>query len=252
VLKRFIRPSAFALVAAGGLWLASMLQDEFVTPGVDEAMALFMMIDGAPPPSFRAVYSDAANQTTYSFIASDLGTPDPTRMVVVVVHGRGSQNASSVTVDGTGATSVTSANIDTTRFSIWSAASTANATGTISVTFAGSMLSCVIAVYALYPNSQTPVDGVGGTGAATTVTVSNVAKTNGGFTVWGAGRNSTHTAVVTQNGAETCVEDYDAVVESHMSVFGHHVNTATTTDDDYTVTFSAGSLNSSFVAASWF
>lgn len=210
---------------------------------------------GSPPAaSFRNTYSDTTNLTTYTFASSDLGTPDCTRMVVVVVSGFGTNAISSVTVDGTGATSCgTAVAIDNCRMSMWRAASTANSTGTITVVFAGSMFNCAIGVYALYPSSQTPVDYVTNTGSGATIVISDVAKTNGGFTILHSHIAATgRTVVHTQNGAETIVEDVDTSIESLASYsYAHHLNTATTTTDDYTAT-SSGGTNAGYMGATWF
>lgn len=203
--------------------------------------------------SYRNTYTNPANQTNYTFSACDLGTPGTNRLVVVAVL-TGSSNPSAVTVDGTSATLVVESNAGDGAAEIWQAETTANATGDIVVTVAAAT-RCVIHVWAGYPSSATAVDSTSAEATATTVVLSDLAKTDQGFTVLFGLKNTTIgtavTWVVTQNGAETVVENNDAVVESPVtSVAASHDNTATTTTDDYTFTASASeSLRAA--GASW-
>jgi hypothetical protein len=175
-------------------------------------------------------------------------------MNVIAVTSFGTASISSVTVDGVSATVVgTAIAFDNTDVSIWRAASTANATGNVVVTFTGNQSNCLIGVYALYPASQTPVDTVNATGSGTTLVLTGLAKTDGGFTIMCGHKNvASGTAVVTQTGAETVIEAVDTVIESNsLCHHSYHLNTATTTTDDYTLTWSAGGTNAGFTGATW-
>jgi hypothetical protein len=188
-----------------------------------------------PSASFRNSYQDLSNLSSYNFAASDLGTPNVSRMVVVVVSSHGLNDCSSVTVDGTAAISVgTAISFDNMHLSMWQAASTANATGTISVVFAG------------------VVDYVTATATATTVTISDVAKINGGFTILHSASSQPRTYSHAQTGAETITEDFeDDDVEGLISFsYASHENTATTATDDYTATISA-LANVAYQGATW-
>lgn len=213
------------------------------------------MAGGAPPPpfSFRAAYTNNTGLTTYTFSSCDLGTPNPARMNVVAVAAWAvGQSVSSVTIDGVAATSVGSAvAFDNTRISIWYAPSTANPTGDVVVTFTGAAVNCAVGVYAGYPASQTPVDVVNATGSGATLVLTDLAKTSGGFTILAGHKVANGTATYTQNGAETITEDADANLGSATYNYGSHINTATTTADDYTLTWSAGGTNAGFLGATW-
>lgn len=204
--------------------------------------------------SYRNTYLDTVDRTNYTFSSCDLGTPGANRLVIVAVM-TGSANPSAVTVDGVSATRVIESNAGDGAAELWQAATTANATGDIVVTVA-SALRCVIHVWAGYPASATAVDSASAeVNPATTVVLTDLAKTNAGFTVLFCLKNSVAdspaTYTVTQTGAETVVENHDATIESGTSsVAASHVNTATTTTDDYTFTASA-SVSLRAVGASW-
>lgn len=204
--------------------------------------------------SYRNTYTDVSNLTTYNFASSDIGTPGTDRLVVIATSctaGAG-RTVSSVTIDGISATLAITSTSGTQNNEIWYAAvTTANSTGTISITWSGSCTDCIVHVWVGYPASTTPVDAVGVTASSgTTRTLSNLAKNVDGFTVTAGRYNAGSSSTTTQNGAETVTENYDAVTFGSVGFSAaSHVNTATTTTDDYTLTItdSAGS----FVGATW-
>lgn len=111
--------------------------------------------------TFQAATADSSDLTTYTFAGQALGTVGSNRRVVVGVASASGENQtiSSVTVDGVGATAAHTnyASSNNVRCGIYVANATANATGTISVVFTGSVNRCVIAVWAMYDSlSATP------------------------------------------------------------------------------------------------
>ena len=201
--------------------------------------------------SYRNTYTSTANQTTYTFSACDLGSLGTNRLVVVGINAPSNQAVSSVTIDGVSATLAITSGAASRLAEIWYASTNSNATGDIVVTFAGSQTAAAIHVWVGYPTSATPVDAVGTNNSASSLTLSNVAKTSGGFTVMCSKRNDTSDVSWTQNGAETITEDHDSDLEAANGISAaSHVNTATTTTDDYTATFT-GSTGCGAAIASW-
>jgi hypothetical protein len=201
--------------------------------------------------SYRNTYTSTANLTTYTFSACDLGALGTNRLVVVGVNAPSNQAVSSITVDGASATLAITSGSNARLSEIWYASTNSNATGDIVVTFAGAQTAAAIHVWAGYPASATPVDAVGTNASASSLTLSNVAKTSGGFTVMCSKRNDTSDVSWTQNGAETITEDHDSDLEAANGISAaSHANTATTTTDDYTATFT-GSTGCGAAIASW-
>ncbi len=205
-----------------------------------------------PAFSYRNTYTDTTSLTTYDFASSDLGEPDPSRLVLVGVSSTGSSALSSVTVDGTGGTLVSSAGTTQRLIELWRASSVANATGTISLTFSAGVTGCAIHVWAGYPGSATPVDAVGASGTTTPTTISDLAKTLGGFAVFVIRVNSTSTSIsLTGTGAETITQNYKAAFDGAQQTAAYSFDvTATTTTDDYTNTM-GGAFGNSLIGATW-
>lgn len=205
---------------------------------------------GIPSPSFRAAYTDTATSANKSFATCDLGTPHALRMIVVIAS-TNNVAVSACNVDGTGGTLVIDETTSNSRISMWRAASVTNPTGTITITHA-STTNGVIGVYAVYPSSQTPVDAISLALNASACQAFDLAKTNAGFTIAAGSGNGGSAGVITQTGPETIIEDYDAVITGGLWLtFAHHVNTATSTTDDYTSTITSSSRTAT-LAASWF
>ncbi len=205
---------------------------------------------GTPAFSYRTTSVNTANQSSYTFTAVDIGTAHASRLVIVGVSTQTS-DPTAVTVGGVSATKVVEGNTGNGQAEIWQAAVPTGTTGDIVVT-AASAVNCVVHVWAGYPGNTTAVDKLGADlGSGTSITLTDLAKTNGGFTVMMDVGSATATRVFSQNGAETITENYDAVVEgARVSGAASHINTATTTLDDYTTTWSV-TTGGSFVAASW-
>jgi len=249
-------PSAPAIIRPASLWVPyekKLIKKEHPLLGGPVPIGVFAVAGSGGGTSlvngYRNSYVDATTQTNYSFATCDLGTPHATRMVVVVA--RASDIAiSACTVDGTAATSVIAVTNAGRRISMWRAASTANATGTIALTNAPA-INGTIHVFAIYPASQTPTGTTSVHGGTSPQTALNLVKTDAGFTIIGVTATGGAAGAVTQTGAETIIEDYDAEVEAGArTMAGHHVNTATTSTDDYTATF-VGASGVGLVVASW-
>lgn len=206
-----------------------------------------------PPPAFsyRNNYSDTTNQTNYSFASSDLGTPHSTRLVVVGVRYDGSNAVSSVTIGGVSATLAVASGNASRPAELWYAIVPSGETGTIAVNGGGAYAFCHIFVWAGYPASATPVDAVGAQAASGDIVISNLAKTAGGFAcfVSSVGTPSA-TGTLTQTGAETITEDYEATVDGTASAAMSFIVTATTTTDDFTRSWS-GADGRGIAGATW-
>jgi hypothetical protein len=201
-----------------------------------------------PSVSYRNSYNSATNLTTYTFNASDIGTANTSRLVVVQVHGQastGTRSVNTLTIGGTGATGYQ----NTARLyhnSLWALAVSTGTTASIVVTFSGTMLNCLIAVYALYDlNSNIPVNSQATTATnATTISLTTSAREKGiviGGITGAANATTTWTGVT---------ERYDTTVESTVRSGGESV--IATTNTSYSVQANTTvSGNLTLVAGSW-
>lgn len=201
-----------------------------------------------PSVSYRNSYSNGNSTTSYTFSASDIGTANTSRLVVVQVHGQAQstgRTVSTLTIGGTGATGYQ----NTARIlhnSLWTLAVSTGTTANIVVTFSGSVLNCLIAVYALYDlNSNIPVDSQVTTAAsATTISLNTSARQKGiviGGITGAANATTTWTGVT---------ERYDTTVESAVRSGGESV--IATTNTSYSVQANTTvSGNLVLVAGSW-
>lgn len=205
---------------------------------------------------FRDIYTDDTSLTTYSFANCEFGHGSSIRVVVIAVAcGAGAgRTVSSATIGGVSATLATTTTSGTQNFEIWYAVVPTGSTGTVAVTWDGACTSCMCYVWSGYPASSTPVDAVGTTGpSASSLTLSNLAKTAGGFAVFAGRSANASTVTFSSNGAETITEDSDTTaLDSAVGVHaGSFVVTATTTTDDMTATYSVGGDGAGFVGATW-
>lgn len=213
----------------------------------------------APAHGYVTHYEDTSSQTTYTFSSCDIGTAHSTRMVVVVVAASNVPGAvSSCTVNGVSGTSVVTTGNNSRCCEIWRAAVTSGSTGvTISVGFPGAgSTNCAIGVYATYPSSQTPVDalGINGTGTSTR-TLTDLAKTAGGFAIFGAVANDTGETTSVAYTSETVVKNHENnTFDGGTKEYAFHSAlsiTTTSTADDPTCTWSASANGVGFVGATW-
>lgn len=218
-------------------------------PGLASALSAG---DGRPAASFRNTYTNAASQTTYEFATSDIGEAHPYRVVVVIAYPTALDGTvSSMTIGGVSAALAATSGSATRNTEMWYAVVPTGATATISVTYTAGILGCAIHVFAVYPTSSTPVDALGAEGSATNLTLSNLAKTAGGFAIFGTCTDSADTVELTGTGAETITETGNTGFDSSITIACmYFVVTATTTTDDYTATWS-GADDVALVGATW-
>lgn len=105
--------------------------------------------------------------TTYTFPGLALGEPDPTRLIVVCFGSRGGFQTNAVTVAGVAATFLVRM-MQTDYSAIWVAAVPEGETGDVVVTLSATAQRGMVAVYALYGLSPTPVWTGAGSATATT------------------------------------------------------------------------------------
>lgn len=198
-------------------------------------------------PSYKGTTGNVST-STLTVTDADLGTPSSSRVIAVIIAGR-SRNPTSVTIGGVSATQLaaTAATGSNRRLVIWYAEVPAGATGDIVASFATSDTS-ILFWYVLYPTSSTPVDSGKVEGNTNTLTLANLAKTEGGFVIGGITCNTTTSASVSGTGPETVIEDYQTPSFTRASY--SFVVTATSTTDDYTASFGSSS-NSALSMASW-
>lgn len=108
-----------------------------------------------------AAVVDLTTQTTHTFAGVNIGTASAGRVVLVGCYGYGSgspQAAASMTIGGVSASLVAGSNViqNATGSGVFALAVAAGTTATIALTWAGSMLSGGIIVYALNGVNATP------------------------------------------------------------------------------------------------
>lgn len=119
--------------------------------------------------------------TTLTFASQNIGTPDPTRIVVVTIgHGPNTTTVSGVTIGGVAASQATGASVSSTggtNSDIWYLAVPTGATATIAVTTLATESRMVIGVYNVigtgsgFSTANNSFVSTGGTSLSTTVTV---------------------------------------------------------------------------------
>ena len=200
-----------------------------------------------PSVAYQNRYSSTTNASSYTFNTCAIGTADNSRLVVVQVH---STNAlpitvSSLTIGGTAATGYE----NTSRVlpnSLWARPVSAGTTANIVVTFSGTTLNCVVAVYALYNlNSNTPVASISNA-VSTNTTISNtIDAREKGIVI--AGITGDAASTTTWTGV---TEQYDLQVETDVRSGGNA--TIATTNASYSVQAVVGaSGNISLAIGSW-
>ncbi len=254
-----MRKHLLRAVAVAALLLAAphfdTKKDIDVLKAMPVPVGMFKGNSPPPAPSYRNTYIDTTNATNYTFNSCDIGTAHSLRVVVLCVFPMGnSAVTSSVTVNGVSATSaVNSGQFSSRACEIWYAAVPSGSSVTIQVNGGAAGTACAISVYAIYPASSTPVDSVGNNTASASITLTDLAKTNGGFTVIAGTHNTAvSTGSASQTGAETITKNFDQSIESGRTVQSwSHVNTATTTTDDYTLSWTGTVNGRGGCAASW-
>lgn len=143
---------------------------------------------GAPAVGFVSSYSNAANQTAYTFTACDLGAVDTTREIFVVIsayQGGTARTLSSVTIGGVAATLETTFTNGTAQLlALARAAVPSGATGDVVATFSGAVQNCNVALYRTVNRVSAgagATDTSSKTGTAATIGVTGVDVNAGGF-----------------------------------------------------------------------
>lgn len=203
-------------------------------------------------PSYKGAIGSSTSVSSLTQTNADIGTASSKRVVVVVTIGRANATTG-VTIGGNAATKIsTTEAVGTNRkCSIWYLNVTSGTTATIVATFAASS-SCAFFWYVIYPTTATPLASDVAEGNANTLTISNLAKTEGGYVIAGLTENqSTGTISLTGTGVETIVSNFNAnSLMGVMTATYSFAVTQTTTTDDYTATFNT-SANVALCMASW-
>ena len=209
-----------------------------------------------PPFSFRGQYKTLSTASSHTLTDCDIGIPHPKRVVVVSSFGR-AVTTTGVTIGGVAATAAINYTAVASCFaSIWYASVPTGAIGDITVTHVISNVGAQISVWAGYPDSPTPVDALGNGSGGSNFTLTDLAKTAGGFAVFHQVANTTGAVNnLTGTGPETIVKDWegnafvDTLTYAFISSYSFVV-TATSTTEDYTFT-STTSNNESGIGATW-
>lgn len=197
--------------------------------------------------TYRNYYLDASNNSTYTFTATDVGSAEATRRVIVGAHQYGgSVTLTSATIGGVSATEVTTDSANTAQTLLLIAHVPTGTTADVVLTWSGSTSGSAVSVWtATGLSSDTAVDSGRSATNPATDTISTV---DGGFiigvfTINGNGVLST----TTWSGV---AEDFDVQLESNASISG---GSATTNGSNVSISATPSGLTTSRVGAfaSW-
>lgn len=188
-----------------------------------------------------AAAQDATDQTTYTFSSVALGRPHATRRIIVDISSRKTSttiNVSSVSVAGISATEIldNSWGSDNNEIGFWIATVPAGATGSVVVTFSGSVDRCLIDVFrGINLKSGTPTDtGINSSTSASSLSAS-IDVLPGGYILALASYSGVGTTVWTNI---TEVSEHDAEISSSAAI----VRSATTQTVNVQADFSSSSI----------
>lgn len=213
----------------------------------------FSPVTGVVTPATLHVggtYTTAANASTHTSGAIDIGTADAARYVVVAFGGQGNLGATSVTIGGISASKIDdSFSASNTSVSLWGAAVPTGTTAVVVVNWSTTNNNIYLQLYSMYGlSSTTPYHTnknvvTSGAGVSTTLNI----PTNG-IAIAGAGtwiNNVDHTFV-------GVTEDLDAQIESSIK-FGAASSSLMSAETGRTLSYTAvsGSAAKRIVAASW-
>lgn len=191
--------------------------------------------------SYRTNLESSSNATSYTFSGTDIGTAASDRLVVVgsvAAAASGGANVTSLTVGGSAATFDVRASSGHTS-ELWHRAVTTGTTASIVVNYSANMVSCGIAVWALYGVNATPFD------TATTTTSSTQIDIPAGGIVVGNARidpGSTTWTGATEDFENTTLGD---ALAGYSGASRQAVSAETNT------TISVSATNGYIAAASW-
>lgn len=230
----------FALFAAAWLAVAPALATSVTTTGAGSAINIPLSFN------YETTSTSTTNNNSYNFGSTDIGTADPTRIVVVGVYveddGGGSPIVTALTVGGISGTEVTARNGTTAAISLWRTDVPTDTTATVAISINVTTERCVIMVWTIYnADSATPIDSENT--AAIDAPSSTLTTGTAGVIISAA--KSTALATFTWT---NITENVDGQIESVSSYTGASIAT-TTSSLEITATETAG--NVSLVSASW-
>jgi len=164
---------------------------------------------GATAPTIAYMGLNGFNFATSSHTITGLSFGDeaPTRLLVAVIHAQasGARTPTAVSIGGVTATLVPGTSVSAAaNISIWYAEVPTGTSGSVSVTYSGTILLCLVGLYRMTDLlSNVPLDGANG--LFTNLGTMTLDSAAGGFVVCGLTNSSDN--AVTFSGA---VENYDA------------------------------------------
>jgi len=200
---------------------------------------------------------DAAS---YTYATVNIGSAAANRVVVVGVvlyDGGGSPNAiTALTIGGNPATqAANTGSVGTGRTAaMYYLVVAAGATAAVVVTAAAAATSCAIAVWAIYPASSIPVDGVSNeANTAGQIVADNVAVTSGGIVCAVHQHDNAQVTTWSWTGVDPVTEETDQQIGDSGKQWSVATirPTVSTTTDDLRAAPSTGTPNLSIAAASW-
>ena len=216
------------------------------------AMTSFAPLDPGDLVHVLGQYVDIVNRTTYSFVSA-LGVPHVDRDIIFAFAWQSSagRNVSSVTIGGVSATQIAHSTLTAGGCAIYRAAVPSGFFGDIVVVMDDQATKMVGKVLQMNPTTVTPIDSDTGTATATSITLSNLAITNGGFALFVTRSGLTELPAPTWSGSDA-VETLVSRVDEANSYLSVYLVRSTETDitRDFTITTtSSGTKN--IVGASW-
>ena len=212
-----------------------------------------------PFTRFLGYTQSGVNGTTYTFNNVNIGTPTSDRYIAVWTTGTSTfpttttRTVSSISIAGTNGTIVSKNLSQNYQRACAIRNVTTGTTATITVTFSGGSLNCLIAVYAIYGISSTTVrdnennDSIGITTLSLTVGDA-VAPVAGDIALVHAGSLADTLAQTVSGGSPATVEDGEvAGIDNDYRVSHHSVILTGTTSQSYSLT--NGGSNSKLIEA---
>ena len=162
---------------------------------------------------------------------------------------------SSITVNGVAGTSVVNSGRTAQHCEIWRVSLPAGSgVVPIVVTFPGATQGCAVSTYVTYPSSPVPVDALGTNNKVSTLTLTDLAKTAGGFGVFITCSNVSgkdcHVTMTGETVTKGCNSLHSAGSKSYQFYLMNPVATTSATGDP--VATWSGSSPVAFVGATWY
>ncbi len=218
-------------------------------------VSMFPLTGSAYAPNLASTFSDATDQSVFTFNAQGIGVANSARQLIIPFGwaSTSSRTVTSVTVDGNAATQVVFEGSGTSSgLAIYRYVLATGTTANVVITLSGNATRLGGGVYDTRPRGAvTALDSGSKTVTSTVAAVDNVVVSKGGFLIVAGFQPATETMTASYNGTDTLVKDSQLTLEaiSAVGLFSCLTTEYATSNDPG---FSAATSNSKKVcAASW-